>query len=139
MVLKANHRGGRAAGGQFLDAAGRTDRARRHWRRRRPAVHEPVSASSRTGLRVSNPGRLGDPWFQVARNSNAHLASNPGGISPLLTSVFPAAHGAITIEHVRAILACDVPVTPDIAQRIGRWAGNWLALWLSLQARWDSG
>jgi len=24
--------GGRAAGGQFLDAAGRTDRARRHWR-----------------------------------------------------------------------------------------------------------
>ena len=30
-VRQANHRG-RAAGGQFLDAAGRTDRARRHWR-----------------------------------------------------------------------------------------------------------
>jgi hypothetical protein len=75
-------------------------------------------------------------WREI---QTLHLASNPGGISPLLTSVFPATHGAITIEHVRAILACDVPVTPDIAQRIGRWAGNWLALWLSLQARWDSG
>jgi hypothetical protein len=51
---------GRVAGGQFLDAAGRTDRARRHWRWRSPA-ERPTGPTARRRARTAatRPPRTG--------------------------------------------------------------------------------
>jgi antitoxin HigA-1 len=41
-------------------------------------------------------------------------------------------------ELCEAILHEEAPITPEIAEKIGRWAGNGPTLWLNLQASWDS-
>jgi antitoxin HigA-1 len=55
----------------------------------------------------------------------------------ILPSIMADATG-LALERVQEILACRAPVTPDIAERIGKWIGNGPRLWLNLQARWDS-
>jgi len=54
----------------------------------------------------------------------------------VLPSIMADATG-LYLEQAQEILACRAPVTPHIAERIGRWLGSGPTLWLNLQARWD--
>ena len=54
----------------------------------------------------------------------------------VLPSIMADATG-LALEQVQEILACRASVTPDIAERIGKWIGNGPRLWLDLQAHWD--
>jgi antitoxin HigA-1 len=69
---------------------------------------------------------------------------HPGAI--LREDVFPAIDETIaeaarklgvTRQHLHRILAEKVPVTPDMALRLGKFCGNGPGLWLRLQQSFD--
>jgi|SRR6516225_7089628 addiction module HigA family antidote len=44
----------------------------------------------------------------------------------------------VSRQHLYKVMAGEMPITPDMAARIGKLVGNGAGIWLRLQARYDT-